>query len=161
ADYAAANAVLDAIMRAGRVNADRLLSINWPAWREVGMAVATLADERAQRDRARGIRHWQATISAPHCPVLDEHRINRIPVLPGTAYLDFLVRAFGTEVNDGQAVPVRLTDVAFQRPLAVPHPRRLQILFEPDGMEWVFTVRSTPESGAEPADGPVHVTGRI
>lgn len=44
ADYAAANAVLDALVRAGHVNAGRLLSVNWSAWREVGMAVALLTE---------------------------------------------------------------------------------------------------------------------
>ncbi|HET8680563.1 MAG TPA: beta-ketoacyl reductase, partial [Micromonosporaceae bacterium] len=41
--YAAANAVLDALVRAGRVNAGRLLSVDWSGWREVGMAAATYA----------------------------------------------------------------------------------------------------------------------
>ncbi|HET8657824.1 MAG TPA: SDR family NAD(P)-dependent oxidoreductase [Micromonosporaceae bacterium] len=43
AAYAAANAVLDALVRAGRVNAGRLLSVGWSGWREVGMAAATFA----------------------------------------------------------------------------------------------------------------------
>jgi phthiocerol/phenolphthiocerol synthesis type-I polyketide synthase E len=40
ADYAAANAVLGALVRAGLPAADRVLSIDWPRWRDVGMAAA-------------------------------------------------------------------------------------------------------------------------
>ena len=47
AAYAAANAVLDALVRAGEVSAGRLLSVGWSGWREVGMAAATFAMDPA------------------------------------------------------------------------------------------------------------------
>jgi acyl transferase domain-containing protein/acyl carrier protein len=43
-DYAAANAVLDLFARGGVLRAGRVLSIDFPSWTKVGMAVATLGD---------------------------------------------------------------------------------------------------------------------
>ncbi|MEE4542460.1 SDR family NAD(P)-dependent oxidoreductase [Streptomyces sp. V4-01] len=39
ADYAAANAVLDALVRSGVPAAGRLLTVAWPRWRDIGMGV--------------------------------------------------------------------------------------------------------------------------
>ena len=55
-DYAAANAYLDAAAHAASAQGRRVVSINWDAWREVGMAVETVtpASIRHQRLEALG-----------------------------------------------------------------------------------------------------------
>ncbi|MEH1015677.1 SDR family NAD(P)-dependent oxidoreductase [Micromonospora sp. CPCC 206060] len=51
--------------------------------------------------------------------VLDEHRINGEPVLPGTAALELMYAGF-VATAAGDTGPVELRDVLFQAPLAVP-----------------------------------------
>lgn len=43
-DYAAANAFMDALAAQGALDGRKLVSINWPAWQEVGMAAAHQVD---------------------------------------------------------------------------------------------------------------------
>ncbi|MFJ2918034.1 SDR family NAD(P)-dependent oxidoreductase [Streptomyces sp. NPDC087307] len=158
-DYAAANAFLDAWTRSARINADRHLSVNWPSWSGVGMAVDSLAaDERRRVVDAGGVS-WSLDISAETHPILDEHRMNGTPVLPGTAYLDLTIGAYRSELLGGDPSPVRLTDVVFRRPLAVPSERRLEIVFLPDEHGHRFTVTSS-RSGTDEAPL-THVTGRV
>jgi acyl transferase domain-containing protein/acyl carrier protein len=52
ADYAAANAVLDALVRSGVPTAERLLTVDWPRWKDVGMGVPV--DPGAGLDPERG-----------------------------------------------------------------------------------------------------------
>ncbi|GGS45867.1 hypothetical protein GCM10010156_00640 [Planobispora rosea] len=133
-DYCAANAFQDAFARARR--GTRVLSLNWGAWLEVGMAAAGMATGSAgpaaagpaggtpvdhpvvrgrTRDRASGPlaadTHW----------VLDEHRIGGVPVLPATGQLECARAAFAAVVPaPGEGHAVELRDVVFLAPLAVP-----------------------------------------
>ncbi|MFJ2638302.1 SDR family NAD(P)-dependent oxidoreductase [Streptomyces sp. NPDC087511] len=158
-DYAAANAFLDAWTRSARINADRHLSVNWPSWSGVGMAVDSLAaDERRRVVDAGGVS-WSLDISAETHPILDEHRMNGTPVLPGAAYLDLTIGAYRSELLGGDRGPVRLTDVVFRRPLSVPSERRLEIVFLPDEHGHRFTVVSS-RSGTDEAPL-THVTGSV
>ncbi len=152
ADYSAGNAFLDAIAEAGAFPAKRVLSVNWPAWHSVGMAVSLLArsDPRPLAPR------WEITLCPEEYPVLDEHRINEQAVLPGTGSLDLVARAYRAEVAADAAEPIRLRDVAFRRPLVVEDVRRVEITFEPAGTSWRFAVRSYAPAGG---DERTHVTG--
>ncbi|MDP4501998.1 type I polyketide synthase [Nonomuraea turcica] len=129
-DYCAANAFLDAYARTA--HRTRVISINWGAWLEVGMAAAAAP--------AAGLSASAATIAVDHpvvrgrtgaeCSgplaaathwVLDEHRIGDVPVLPATGQLECARAAFAAAVpspGDGHAVELR--DVVFLEPLAVP-----------------------------------------
>ncbi|MFC0107890.1 type I polyketide synthase [Kibdelosporangium aridum] len=149
-DYSAANAVLDAFAVSGELPGCRVLSIGSPAWRTVGMAVPTLAAGTATRQ-------WVTDLAPDSCPVLDEHRVDGQAVLPGTAHLDLVLRAFRTEVLSGDVVPVRVDDVVFLRPLVVVGACRFIVDFEPAEPGWRFTVCSSVPGVSEL----VHVTGRI
>ncbi|ONI91597.1 hypothetical protein ALI22I_08260 [Saccharothrix sp. ALI-22-I] len=151
-DYAAGNAFLDAYAESPGAPRGRVLSINWPAWNTVGMAVPGL------RKAAGAAEHvWSVRLSPRDFPILDEHRINGRAVLPGTAYLDFVVRAFRSEVLSGAAGSVELGNVVFQRPLVVTEPRTLEIAFERDGDRWRFVAGSRDDKRAD--DVRVHVVG--
>ncbi|SPT57301.1 type I polyketide synthase [Actinomadura madurae] len=140
ADYAAANAFADAQSRLMARAGIPAVSLNWPAWHTVGMAVRP-------EPAPEGSRTWSAVLDPREHPVLDEHRIDGVPVLPGTGHLDLVVRAY-REVIEPHAGPLRLTDVVFQRPLPVPEARQVEVLFRPDGPGWRFAVGSTPATGA-------------
>jgi phthiocerol/phenolphthiocerol synthesis type-I polyketide synthase E len=143
ADYAAANAFQDAYVQVMRRAGLPALAINWPSWAQVGMAVE------------HGMRTWFAELGAATCALLDEHRIDGIPVLPGTGHLDLAVRAF--RAITGHGGPVRLKDVVFHRLLAARDPRSVEIRLFPDGR---FESRSRP--AADPAAVPLlHATGTI
>ncbi|MEU1516189.1 type I polyketide synthase [Streptomyces sp. NPDC005811] len=159
-DYAAGNAFLDAWIRSARINADRLLSINWPSWTDVGMAVGGLADDERRRLAEKGGFHWSVDVSAEAFPVLDEHRMDGTPVMPGTAYLDLAIGAYRSDVLGVAEGSVRVSDAVFRRPLAVPAARRLEIAFVPDPVGGhTFTITSTPVGG--PGTVLTHVTGWI
>lgn len=143
ADYAAANAFQDAYMCELRRAGVPALSVNWPSWAKTGMA----ADH--------GVRTWSRLIGPENCALLDEHRIDGLPVLPGTAYLDFALRAY-RDITGG-AGPVAMRDVVFHRVLADSQERSVVVRLHPDGR---FECRSRP-AGAPLAEPVVHATGHI
>jgi phthiocerol/phenolphthiocerol synthesis type-I polyketide synthase E len=158
-DYAAANAFLDAFMAgdpAGALVADgTALSVNWPAWRGVGMAVPSLAASAASVPAPPvPVASWSVSLRPRDCPALDEHRVDGIALLPGTGHLDLLVRAYRETRGLADDVVVRLRDVVFQRPFVVPDRLDWQVEFA--GADDGFTVFSA--AGGAPV---VHVTGHI
>jgi phthiocerol/phenolphthiocerol synthesis type-I polyketide synthase E len=90
ADYAAANAVLDALVRSGTVPARRALTINWPGWRGEGMVAARPAGSGRPEDRgippAAGVDLLLELLSArtPRQVVVRRFRDGR-PVAPSSA----------------------------------------------------------------------------
>jgi acyl carrier protein len=126
ADYTAANAFLDAWARStGRVPA--AVSIGWGAWLETGMYAAW------QRGGGRALPHAHPWLTGrtdgagdavvlhgtlrPDQWVLDEHRVDGVAVLPGTAMAELLLAGARAVRGDG---PLALRDVVFVAPLAVP-----------------------------------------
>jgi acyl transferase domain-containing protein/thioesterase domain-containing protein/aryl carrier-like protein len=180
ADYAAANAFLDAFARwRSERREGRTVAINWSIWQEVGMA-ARLADaqgvsvppatvprgsirhhilERVVSDRpdefevSGGLRprdHW----------VLSEHRFRDGDcVLPGTGYLDLV----GAAVMEREGTrPLILRDVGFTTPCAVAEEDereiRVRLTFDGSG-GGTFVVRSRPVGRA--SDWTEHCYGAI
>ncbi|CAL9575783.1 hypothetical protein SUDANB95_04892 [Actinosynnema sp. ALI-1.44] len=156
-DYAAANAVLDAFALTEDLPGCRVLSIGSPAWNTVGMAVPGLKAAAASAEAA-AVTRWETGLTPGTCPALDEHRVHGKPVLPGTAHLDFVLRAFRCEVLAGEAGPVRLDDVVFERPLVVVGACTLLVEFAAEANGWRFAVRSRAHDGD---DEVTHVTGTI
>jgi acyl transferase domain-containing protein/NADP-dependent 3-hydroxy acid dehydrogenase YdfG/acyl carrier protein len=155
-DYAGANAVLDLCARAADLPAERVVSVNFPSWTTVGMASRSSAMRGTSRD---GLR-WEIRVDAADTWALDEHRIDGLPILPGTAHLDLVLRAYRETVPQADDAAVVLSDVAFSLPLKAPTGRRIRVEFTADGARHRWTVASRADS--EP-DGPWvrHATGRI
>jgi acyl carrier protein len=164
ADYAAANAFLDAVVRPQPLPGCASMTINWPSWAEVGMAARQGRPPQAGRaESGTDVRWWSTPLSADNYPILDEHRMDGVPVLPGTAQVDFVLRAFHETIGRPNGRPAQLRHMVFRKPITTPEPVSLQVGFEPHEDVWRFTVRSAPLSpGSSPsADSPVHTTGEI
>ncbi|MFB7663202.1 SDR family NAD(P)-dependent oxidoreductase [Kitasatospora sp. NPDC056138] len=157
ADYAAANAFLDAHASVSR---QRCVSVNWPSWSAVGMAARSTVDPGS----GEPLSAWTA---GPRLPdgalvleqelseqdwLLDEHRFGGRAVLPGTGHLDLAVRAARQLCPQLAGVPVRLREVAFRRPLPVDGTRQVRVVLEPAGQEWEFSIRT---------GSTVHSSGRV
>ncbi|MEV2271292.1 type I polyketide synthase [Nonomuraea africana] len=131
-DYCAANAFLDAYARSAR--GPRVLSLNWGAWREVGMAAEARGEAAAEPLehpvlRTRSGHLAKGLISAETHWVLDEHRIGQTPVLPATAQLECARAAFAACVPaPGEGYAVELSDVVFTEPLAVREGSRSEVV---------------------------------
>jgi acyl transferase domain-containing protein len=137
ADYAAANAFLDAYAQSRRHDpVTRVVSVGWSQWSEVGMAAALARQEGADGtpdlgmgrpvahpflDRVHSLSNSEFVLTGTLSPrqhwVLDEHRLTDAgALLPGTAYIE-LARAAVAMVETG---PLELADFAFLEPFAVP-----------------------------------------
>ncbi|MEV0232193.1 SDR family oxidoreductase [Nonomuraea sp. NPDC050786] len=148
-DYAAGNAFADALCRLlGRAGVPAL-SINWPAWHTVGMAA------RSPLPVAGTV--WTTEVSQDSL-VVDEHRIGKRAVMPGTGFLDLVLRGFRAVAAPDESAAVALSGVTFERPMVVTCPRRVTVAFQPEGDGWAFTVHS-----AEVPDGlsVQHVRGSV
>jgi phthiocerol/phenolphthiocerol synthesis type-I polyketide synthase E len=166
-DYVAANAFLDAFAQSQASCQPFTVSVNWPAWLEVGMAVATHDPLRAFRGLQGGGPQYQecghplldarvfemgmtatdiqyVTKFSPSSHwILDEHRIQGHAILPGTAYLE-LARAAFSEAVGGESVELR--DVVFLAPLWVGDGEqrevRTQLKRDAEGSEFSVVSRS-------------------
>ncbi len=69
-DYCAANAFMDSLAEAGRQDGIRIVSINWPSWKEVGMSVDFGVDDDANLfshiDVQDGLNWLEFLIMNPH-----------------------------------------------------------------------------------------------
>lgn len=164
--YAAANSFLDAFAHYNTSNGTYTVSINWDAWKEVGMAVNAVKQMTGGRetpvyqkkDVAHPLFEYRTTdnssgeIYVSHFTVdrywlLDEHRIIMGKAsLPGTGYLE-MVRAAAADQVPGGAVEVR--DINFLKPLLVQEGAELEVhtVLEKNGDSFDFTVKSRPKSG--------------
>lgn len=171
ADYAVANAFLDAAARTSPLAGGRVLSIGWPVWREVGMAARSDVDisqlSAAVRERASGARPappepalvWEHELSQATHWSLDEHRVGPLPLLPGTAYIDLLVRGFREAVPGLDGRPLVIEDLVFQAPLFAAQPRVLRLTARPSGNGYDVLVQSRP---ADADSGwTTHATGSL
>jgi acyl transferase domain-containing protein/NADPH:quinone reductase-like Zn-dependent oxidoreductase/acyl carrier protein len=173
-DYAAANAVLDALAqnRAGR---HRGLSCapGWGPWQEVGLAVKYLQrtlDAGPDRAAPRGggdrevdfghlahpiLRSWEresggelvyrGVLRRGHW-LVDDHLIAGHPLLSGTTTLQLVRSAFVDHSTDPGAI--ELTRVAFLRPLFTEEGgTEVELRFAPVGAEESFALRSRPLGG--------------
>jgi acyl transferase domain-containing protein/acyl carrier protein len=164
ADYAAANAFLDAVVRRQPLAGCASTSINWPSWTEVGMAARQGRQPRAGRFASgTDVRRWSTPLSAENYPILDEHRMDGVPVLPGTAQVDFVLRAFHEAIGHPNGRPAQLRHMVFRQPITTPEPVSLEVGFEPHEDLWRFTVRTAPLSSSPDSsdDHRIHTTGEI
>ena len=163
-DYTAANNYLDAYARGAHGWRAPVVSVNWSGWLEVGMAVEVAAPavfRALQRgERMTPLKHpmltssyagedgapgWCGGLLSPEQHwVLADHHVAGVPVVPGTAHLESVRRAF-EEVLPAPSPRhvVELRDVAFIDPLSVPlgSSAELQVVFETalDGLDFQVT----------------------
>ncbi|HVR99226.1 MAG TPA: SDR family NAD(P)-dependent oxidoreductase [Thermoanaerobaculia bacterium] len=187
ADYCAANNFLDAFARDYEARTgSRAVSINWGAWREVGMAVNTKAsaavlelhgrsgkaaplfDPAAERfhplagalvsDGPSSKVYANRLVPAEQW-VLSEHWVAKIPTLPGTGHLE-VVRAAFEHASGGAQAEIR--DVFFLSPLMVKgdEPRELRVVLTKTGEAWDFRVSSRVE-GAGDDSWQEHAMGKV
>jgi NAD(P)-dependent dehydrogenase (short-subunit alcohol dehydrogenase family)/aryl carrier-like protein len=189
-DYCAANSFLDAFAHDRALRGDgRTVSINWGAWQEVGMAVATgltggpgqaAAAPAGRRDvhplLDRCLREtaeqtvYETDFSAARQWVLADHRILGRPALPGTSYLEMARAAFedhaaAFERQAGEA-GVEVRDVLFLSPLMLDEAevRPVQTTLEPDGERFAFRIASRPPAAAGEGGAPAwqaHARGKV
>jgi acyl transferase domain-containing protein/aryl carrier-like protein len=156
--YVAANAVLDAL--AGTRGRLRIITIDYGVWAGTGKAAELARRIRLGIDdgepishpvlaerttRRNGVVELTGSLDARHDWVVDEHRVNGVAVLPGTAHLDLLLSGVALAGLDGAG----LRDVVLFDPLVVPDDRIVAVrvtVTEPDG-RGVRTVRIESDRG--------------
>ena len=168
ADYAAANAFLDAVAHEPfGPSQPRVHAIAWPAWSDAGMAADALANLRAElgteaaypwlgRDTsaAGATRRFRRAWSASEDWPLDQHRLRGgLAVLPGTMFV--CLAAAATREQLGAAT--ELLDVMFVEPFAVAddRPRVLEVRVDGDAQRW-HAASSSPDG-----DEIIHAQGRF
>lgn len=176
ADYAAANAFLDAFAQARSARTGQYtVAIGWSAWKEVGMASAIASGGGAGGGVGEvvhpvlGTRIWATAeeelfaseLSVASHWVLSEHRLRGGPALiPGTGYLE-IARA-AVEARSGSGA-VELRDVAFMSPFVVEDesPRELRVHVGHGGSSNSLVIAGK----AQQEDGSVqwqeHVTAKV
>ncbi|SCG02914.1 Acyl transferase domain-containing protein [Streptomyces sp. LamerLS-31b] len=152
ADYAAANAFMDAVAIGTPPGAPVTVSVNWPAWHGIGMA-GTTPDHPAPD----GGTHWR-TVVAPDDWLVAEHRLQGRALLPGAAYFDLLVRAVREAGGADDLDPVVIEDLMLSEPLFVAEPTDLTVtLTETAEGAWQATVLAAT-GGAAPT---THARARV
>jgi len=164
ADYAAANAFLDAFAQERNARrGDFTVAIGWSAWKEVGMAAGLASGAGAgggvgeEVHPVLGTRIWASAeaelfaseLSVDSHWVLAEHRLRGgRALIPGTGYLEIARAAVESRPESG-AVEIR--DLAFISPFVVEDdvPRELRVyLAQGDsGRKLVVAGRTTTEDG--------------
>ncbi|MGW1188220.1 SDR family NAD(P)-dependent oxidoreductase [Streptomyces sp. NPDC002559] len=165
ADYAAANAFLDAHARSRTAGERVTLSVQWPGWSEVGMAtrsnvgLAALTGARVTTAPQREEADPRTVLTRRYRPgsswELDEHVFEGNPVLPGTALLELAVLAGQEKL--GEAGPVELRDVVFLAPVI--GATELRILLEDVAGTLRFRIQGRTEGSA--GGWTEHATGTV
>ncbi|HEX3729548.1 MAG TPA: SDR family NAD(P)-dependent oxidoreductase, partial [Opitutaceae bacterium] len=164
-DYCGANAALDALAQAAPPG--KILSVNWDAWAEVGMAVETSARSKLAKvfqqagdfkaiehpvfDRVRMEGediHYVGTLSAERSWIVSDHVLYGKPTLPGTAYLELARSAFARHAD---AAAYTFSEV-FILALFVVEPgqsRELHVVLTPSEKGYDFVIKSQAPHDAE------------
>jgi acyl transferase domain-containing protein len=140
-DYAAANAFLDAFARerSARPTAGDTVSIAWGAWREVGIAAELARRVEGGGSTERELDHpwlhrlrsergdtelYTAELAPADHWILDEHRLNGDPLLPGTGYLELAYAALAAK---SATLPFELRGVLLLSPFRVDDGERREL----------------------------------
>ena len=168
ADYAVANAFLDAHARRPAPGGRRTVSVQWPGWAEVGMvarsaeARTVLAPQPVPQPTPVAAADVDGDVAFTTVKVpgqdweFDEHVFDGTPVLPGTALLEFAVRA-AHAAGIGTALELRGT--AFLAPVVGDRAREVRVVLNPMAGVHRFRVQSTAAGTTEPWTD--HATGTL
>ncbi|HXD90745.1 MAG TPA: SDR family NAD(P)-dependent oxidoreductase, partial [Candidatus Binataceae bacterium] len=160
-DYAAANAFLDTFAQSrARLPGCRTIAIQWPRWRDVGMAAyperanksaalhPLLQQLRTPNDRER---IYTTELRLERDWIVGEHRLKRgNGLLPGTAYLEIIRAAIAPAIPRDHALMIRNLD--FKAPLNVEPgaTRVVELAFRQIGGEYRFAGRNRNSSSTDP-----------
>lgn len=159
-DYCGANAFLDALAEHNdRAGGPTTISVNWDAWREVGMSVraAGMSSERAvghplldSQVSGGSQPMYTARFSASTSWLVDEHRMEGQPVVPGASHLELVRAAVQDAVGSD---PVEFHDITFFTPVVVSEhePTEVRVVLAPNADDIEFDVVSAyydAETGA-------------
>ncbi|PZG47441.1 hypothetical protein C1I98_13540 [Spongiactinospora gelatinilytica] len=165
-DYAAANSFLDALAH----REPETVSVNWDAWRDIGMAAKSIAPATRPVDHPfleRRLGDDRLSVYVAHFHperswLVDEHRMLGRPVVPGVGHLE-LVRAAYAHAAGHTGQGVELTGVTFYTPIVVPDAaaKEVRVVLErtPDGT--TFSVVSAHDDGSAAPRWQLHSTGRV
>ncbi|MDX1452777.1 MAG: amino acid adenylation domain-containing protein [Oleiphilaceae bacterium] len=126
-DYAAANAYLDALVYQARRQGINATSINWSAWRQVGMAAELAAGERTMGAGPAAFaaytegNQYRLYVDAQVWWV-DEHRTKTgLALVPGTGFVDAAYAAGSAMLADllTEGTAIRLENLFFSTPMMV------------------------------------------
>uniref|UniRef100_UPI002AD52137 SDR family NAD(P)-dependent oxidoreductase n=1 Tax=Frankia sp. Cr1 TaxID=3073931 RepID=UPI002AD52137 len=190
-DYCAANAFLDALAghddSSGNAGRRPVVSVNWDAWQGVGMAARTIivgaGEPSPTRSRDRDVRHpllerrlagaderysiYVTHFDARASWLVDEHRMNGRPVVPGVGHLELVRAAFADDRGSGDRPDpgIELTAVTFYTPIVVPEGNRKQVrvVLERDRTGTSFAVISAhrDSSVGDAERWQLHSSGRV
>ncbi|OLF14424.1 hypothetical protein BLA60_04705 [Actinophytocola xinjiangensis] len=165
ADYAAANAFLDAFAQRHGRGGRHTVAIGWPGWSEVGMLAesevnaATLVGDQTD-GAAPGVAPGVVPDAAgARLPVeyrrtfteqdweLDEHRFEGQAVLVGTAAIELVVTAVRSLGLYEADLALTLRDVVFASPILGAEQVETRVVFHPREGEHRFTVETRQADG--------------
>lgn len=153
ADYAAANAFLDAFAQQHGRGEHHVVAVGWPGWSEVGMLAesdvdtATLVGDQASGSGARQPVEYRRTFGTGQDWELDEHRFDGQAVLPGTATLELVVTAVRSLGLLDPDAPLELRDVVFASPVLGADLLETRVVFLPQDGGHRFGVDSRHDGG--------------
>lgn len=170
-DYAAANSFLDAFANCSAGDG-KVTSINWPAWKEDGMAARMLAPPGEVALKGKPTAHplltvcsidndaqteYRSHLSGAKVWMLDEHRLaDGTALIPGSGFIE-LARAAFTEATGHQQVAI--SDATFLLPFTVADDETKELIVtlnRKDDQCFDFTVESQTGS-----DRVTHATGKV
>ncbi|MFS0518811.1 beta-ketoacyl synthase N-terminal-like domain-containing protein [Nostoc sp. UIC 10607] len=161
ADYCAANAFQDAFAQKMNTESESFVcSINWGNWSDAGAAMRLLMDKSSVAPRLHWVPHplfdhcvetipgrrvYHARLSVQRHWIVNEHRLDERPLVPGTAFLE-LARAAYQHWNPSKAVELR--DVLFLNTLEVheSQDREVRVVLEDRGDYCNFTILSQDDA---------------
>jgi acyl transferase domain-containing protein/acyl carrier protein len=147
ADYSSANAYLGAYAEKMTAGGRKVVSIEYDAWSESGMAVnearkalqdATIGARATEA--VEGNRVWRTRI-AGGAWVLQEHRVDGHPILSGTAIIELIYRA-ATELIDTEAVEMLEFDLLRPARCSEDATLAIEVEFQVRSAGWSVTMRS-------------------
>ena len=162
-DYCGANSCLDVLARAASLaGGPAVISINWDAWAEIGMAVETVARPKArtmadwrpishplfQRTRVRGAEiYFAGTFSTEGPWMITDHALYGKLTLPGTAYLEIARAAFAEQVTTDS---YELSEMSLLASFSVESgvARELHVVLTKSDQGYDFTIRSETAAGS-------------
>lgn len=160
--YACANCFLDSFAELKRDSEIPVISINWDTWKETGMAVRALKDLKKQEvetdwEEAEGCyiskkkvpsatkRIYRIRLNREDRWFLQEHTVDGVSLLPGTAYLDMVYECLCDFLG---VKKVKLEEFLIQKALAVETEQELYVVLEKKDENTVIQIMKEEMEGA-------------